>query len=160
MVDNNTLDPYFFGEAGVSYLIQDEGYQILFDVGYSDLFIKNAQRMGIQLRNLDFVVLSHGHLDHTWGLVPLIKLYTEAKVEKIDYHKPTVVTHPSSFLAKRIKGLEQIGSIISQEELSKHFKMKLSKGPLWLTEKLVFLGEIERKNSFEAKNPFGISGKR
>ncbi len=124
-------------------------------MGYSDLFIKNAQRMNIYIKNIDFVVLSHGHLDHTWGLVPLIKLYTEAKIEKINYHKPTLIAHPSSFFTKKLKGLKQIGSIISQEELSKHFRMKLSKVPIWLTEKLVFLGEIERKNNFEAQKAIG-----
>ena len=156
MLDNNTLiDRYFLGEPGVSYFIQDEGRKILFDVGYSDVFIKNAQKMNIHFRDLDYLVLSHGHLDHTWGLTSLIKYYTEASIEKIDCTKPTVITHPSSFLAKKVKGLKQIGSIISQEELSKHFKIKLSKGPLWLTERLVFLGEIERKNDFEAKNPIG-----
>jgi len=143
------------GEPGVSYLIQDEGCKILFDVGYSDVFIKNAQKMNIHFWDLDYIVLSHGHLDHTWGLTSLIKYYTEASIEKIDYTKPTVITHPSSFLAKKVKGLKQIGSIISQEELSKHFKMKLSKEPLWLTDRLVFLGEIERKNNFEAKKPIG-----
>jgi len=95
------------GEPGVSYFIQDEGQKILFDVGYSDIFIKNAQKMNIHFWDLDYLVLSHGHLDHTWGLTSLIKYYTEASIEKIDYNKPTVVTHPSSFLAKRIKGLEQ-----------------------------------------------------
>lgn len=156
MVDNNTLiDRYFLGEPGVSYLIQDEGRKILFDVGYSDIFIKNAQKMNIHFRDLDYLVLSHGHLDHTWGLTSLIKYYTEASIEKIDYNKLTLVAHPSSFLAKKVKGLKQIGSIISQEELSKHFEIKLSKVPLWLTDRLVFLGEIERKNDFEAKNPIG-----
>ena len=143
------------GEPGVSYFIQDEGRKILFDVGYSDVFIRNAQKMNIHFWDLDYLVLSHGHLDHTWGLASLIKYYTEASIEKIDYNKLTVVAHPSSFLTKKVKNLKQIGSIISQEELSKHFKMKLSKEPVWLTEKLVFLGEIERKNAFEAKNPIG-----
>lgn len=156
MVDNNTLiDRYFLGEPGVSYLIQDAGRKILFDVGYSDVFIKNAQKMNIHFRDLDYLVISHGHLDHTWGLTSLIKYYTEAAIEKIDGTKPIVIAHPYSFLAKKIKGLKQIGSIISQEELKKHFKIKLSKEPLWLTERLVFLGEIERKNDFEAKNPIG-----
>ncbi len=143
------------GEPGVSYFIQDEGRKILFDVGYSDVFIKNAQKMNIHFRDLDYLVLSHGHLDHTWGLTSLIKYYTETSIEKIDYNRLTIVTHPFSFLAKRIKGIKQIGSLISQEELSKHFRMNLSKEPLWLTERLVFLGEIERKNDFEAKNPIG-----
>lgn len=143
------------GEWGVSYFIQDEGKKILFDVGYSDIFIKNAQKMNIHFWDLDYLVLSHGHLDHTWGLTSLIKYYTEASIKKIDYNKLTVVTHPSSFLTKKFKKTKQIGSIISQEELSKHFKMKLTKEPLWLTDRLVFLGEIERKNNFEAKNPIG-----
>ena len=156
LVDNNTLiDHYFLGEPGASYFIQDEGCKILFDVGYSDVFIKNAQKMKIHFWDLDYLVLSHGHLDHTWGLTSLIKYYTEASIEKINYTKSTVITHPSSFLSKKVKGLKQIGSIISQEELSKHFKMKLSKGPLWLTERLVFLGVIERNNNFEAENPIG-----
>ncbi len=161
MVDNNTLiDRYFLGEPGVSYFIQEEEHKILFDVGYSDIFIKNAQKMNIHFRDLAYLVLSHGHLDHTWGLTSLIKYYTEASIEKIDYNKLTLVAHPSSFLAKKVKGLKQIGSIISQEELSKHFEIKLSKVPLWLTDRLVFLGEIERKNDFEAKNPIGKVGKR
>jgi len=156
LLDNNTLiDRYLYGEPGVSYLIEDEGKRILFDVGYSDAFIKNAQKMNIDLLDIDFLVLSHGHLDHTWGLDPLIRLYTEAIIEEIDYKKPTLVAHPLTFLTKTLNGLGEIGSTISETKLSKHFQIKLSKEPVWLTEKLVFLGEIERKNDFEAKGPIG-----
>jgi 7,8-dihydropterin-6-yl-methyl-4-(beta-D-ribofuranosyl)aminobenzene 5'-phosphate synthase len=156
LVDNNTLiDRYFYGEPGVSYFIEDEGKRILFDVGYSDVFIKNAQKMNINLLDVDFLVLSHGHIDHTWGLDPLIRLYTEAIIEEIDYKKPTLVAHPLTFLTKTLNGLEEIGSLISEEKLSKHFRIKLSKEPVWLTERLVFLGEIRRENDFEAKKPIG-----
>ena len=41
--------------------------KILFDAGYSDIFIKNAEKLGIDLTETDTVVLSHGHNDHTWG---------------------------------------------------------------------------------------------
>ena len=111
--------------------------------------------MKVNLNDLNYIVISHGHLDHTWGLVALVKFYTEAKIKKVNHLKPTLVSHPSSFLTKEFKGLKQIGSIISREELGRHFKMNLSKVPLWLTRKLVFLGEIERKNSFETKNSIG-----
>jgi len=60
-----------------------------------------------------------------------------------------------TFLTKTLNGLGEIGSIISKEKLSKHFELKLSENPVWLTEKLVFLGEIERKNDFEAQRPIG-----
>jgi len=156
LVDNNTLiDRYFYGEPGVSYFIEDKGKRILFDVGYSDVFIRNAQKMNINLLDLHFLVLSHGHLDHTWGLVPLIELYTEAIIEQLDHGKPTLVAHPLTLLTKTLDGLGEIGSIVSREKLSTHFQIKLSKAPVWLTEDLVFLGEIERKNDFEAKSPIG-----
>lgn len=156
LIDNNTLiDRYFYGEPGVSYFIDDEDKRILFDVGYSDAFIRNAQKMNTDLQELDFLALSHGHLDHTWGLDPLIRLYTEAVLENRPHKKPTLVAHPLTFLTRTVNGLGEIGSIISEEKLSKHFKLKLSKDPVWLTENMVFLGEIERKNDFEAKSPIG-----
>ena len=156
LLDNNTLiDRYFYGEPGVSYFIEDKGKKILFDVGYSDVFIRNAQKMGIDLLNIDFLVLSHGHMDHTWGLDPLIREYAEAVIEKIDHGRPIVIAHPLTFLTKTMNGLGKIGSIISKEKLSEHFRIRLSKDPVWLTERIVFLGEIERNNNFEAKIPIG-----
>jgi len=156
LVDNNTLiDRYFHGEPGVAYHLQDGGTRILFDVGYSDAFIRNAEKMGICLLDLDSVVLSHGHLDHTWGLYHLIKLYTETRMKKIDCDNPTLVAHPYTFLTRTVDGIPEIGSLISEDKLSCHFNMRLSKEPLWLTDNLVFLGEIERTNDFEAMAPIG-----
>lgn len=155
LVDNNTyIDRYFYGEPGVSYYIQDGDTNILFDVGYSDIFITNAHKMNVNLMNIDFVVISHGHNDHTWGLVPLIKLYTEAKAEKLQYNKPKLIAHPLAFNSKRLNN-DDIGSIVDGKILSNQFNIELTKNPIWLTEKLVFLGEIERKNSFENKVPIG-----
>ena len=74
LVDNNTLiDRYFLAEPGLSFLIEDGDTVVLFDTGYSDIFLKNAWKIGLSLTNIDYLVLSHGHLDHTWGLEPLIK---------------------------------------------------------------------------------------
>jgi 7,8-dihydropterin-6-yl-methyl-4-(beta-D-ribofuranosyl)aminobenzene 5'-phosphate synthase len=62
LVDNNTLiDRYLIGEPAVSYFIEADGKRILYDVGYSDAFIRNAQKLNIDLLNLDCLVLSHGH---------------------------------------------------------------------------------------------------
>lgn len=157
LVDNNTIiDRYFYGEPGVSYFIEDDNTNILFDVGYSDIFIKNAIKMGLDIRNIDSVVISHGHNDHTGGLFDLIKIYTECKIEKINYNKPNLISHPLAFLNKQTKEGEEIGSLIKEDKLSQHFNTNLSKDPIWLTDKLVFLGEIERINDFENKTPIGI----
>ncbi len=98
LADNNCLiDHYFYAEPALSFFIEDNNTRVLFDVGYSDVFMKNAEKLKINLRNLDYLVFSHGHLDHTWGLDPLIKLYSEAILEKLDLSKPTVVAHPLAF---------------------------------------------------------------
>lgn len=156
LVDNNTIiDRYFLAEPGISLYIEQGGKRILLDVGYSDVFIKNAQKMNIDLRNLDYVVLSHGHLDHTWGLDPLVRLYTESNIEGLPHKRPTILAHPLAFFSKTIDDLKEVGSLISRDKLSKHFAIELSKNPIWLTERLLFLGEIERKNDFECKKPMG-----
>jgi len=155
LVDNNTLiDRYFFAEPGISLYIEQGGKRLLLDVGYSDIFIKNAQKMNIDLRTLDYVVLSHGHQDHTWGLDPLVRLYTESQIEGIPHKRPKVLAHPEAFFSKIIDDME-IGSLLSRDKLSKNLPVELSKDPLWLTEKILFLGEIERKNDFEGKKPIG-----
>lgn len=156
LVDNNTLiDRYFLGEPGVSYYIEDQGTKVLFDAGYSDAFIRNAARLGIDLLDLDFIVLSHSHLDHTWGLVPLIRLFTEARTEGRHPRKPTLVTHPLT-LARRTWGeLPEIGSLLREDELSAHFSPRFTREPLPLNERLVFLGEIARIHDFEAGEPIG-----
>ncbi len=155
LVDNNTLiDRYFVGEPGVSYYIEDENINILFDTGYSDIFIKNAAKKQLNLYNLDYIVISHGHIDHTWGLVPLISMHTEAIIEGIDYKKPKFISHPNALLYKNY-GNEDIGSLLSKDKIKMHYELQLTKEPYWLTDKIVFLGEIERKNDFEGKEPIG-----
>jgi len=156
LVDNNTItDRYFVGEPGLSILIEDGQKRILFDTGYSDAFLLNAKRMNRPLYSLDYLVLSHGHLDHSWGLDALIRFFTEAQIENIPHKKPKLVAHPSVFATKTIGGIPEIGSILSQEKLARHFEFQLSNKPLWLTDRLVFLGEINRKMSFEGKNALG-----
>ncbi len=156
LIDNNTLiDRYFLGEPGVSYLILEGDKQVLFDVGYSNAFIINANKMNLNLLESDYIVLSHGHLDHTWGLDPLIKLYTEAKIESLPYREPFLVAHPQVFNSKSMDGLNEIGCTIPKSKLEKQFKLNLTRESFWLTDKLVFLGEIERTNDFENKEPVG-----
>ncbi|MDM8534539.1 MBL fold metallo-hydrolase [Clostridiaceae bacterium HSG29] len=155
LIDNNTLiDRYFIGEPGVSYYIEEEGKKILFDVGYSDAFIKNANKMEIELTNLDYLIISHGHLDHTWGLMPLFYLYTERVFENQNYNKPKLVAHTETFYSKTFDG-DEIGSLIDEKKLKNHFSIELSNKPVWITENLVFLGEIERTNDFENQFPIG-----
>lgn len=156
LVDNNTLiDRYFLGEPGFSLFIETENRKILFDTGYSDAFLINARKLDIDLRRLDTVVISHGHMDHTWGLAPLIRLLSEARIEGMESHPPTLVAHPEALIPKTINGGTVIGSLLSAADLDPHFTLRTSRDPVWLTDNLVYLGEIERTHAFEQPEPLG-----
>lgn len=150
LVDNATLtDRYFLAEPGLSIYLEDSGTRILFDTGYSGILASNARKMEINLLLAENIVLSHGHLDHTWGLDALVRLHTEAIFEGRERVEPTFIAHPDAFLTRSLDGAGEIGCHLSVEELSRHGKVLLTATPLWLTENLVFLGEIERRFEFE-----------
>jgi len=154
LVDNSTLtDRYFCGEPGLSFLIETEGKKILFDTGYSDMFLQNAEKMGISLLDLDVVVLSHGHLDHSGGLFPLIRHMTRSIIEGISVKKPLLVAHPWCFYPRPKLPVPDIGMILSEQELSRFFDVCTTTTPRHLTKNLVFLGEVERNFEFERIDP-------
>lgn len=64
-------------EHGLSFHICCHGKNILFDCGSSDGVQFNARKLGIDLRELDAVVLSHGHYDHAGGFRFLVRSGTD-----------------------------------------------------------------------------------
>lgn len=124
---------------GLSFLV-DAGKKVLFDTGPSDLVLHNAKRLDINLDEIDYIVLSHGHFDHGNGL------------EYLPGNKK-LICHPSVF-AKRYREKEghYIGISSSREELEAKYDLLLTKEPVRVSERIIFLGEIPRLNDFEAKN--------
>lgn len=71
----NTVGPVSgtLGEHGFAALLEGEGLSILFDTGMGETLLGNALRMNKSLHRVARVVLSHGHFDHTGGLLPLLR---------------------------------------------------------------------------------------
>jgi len=156
LVDNITLtDKYYIGESGLSLYIEADRKKILFDTGYSDILLVNARKMGIDLRNIDYIVLSHGHADHTGGLVHFLKYYFNAKRERRLHKTPIVVAHPYCFYRRPKLPLRNIGFPLAKAMIEEYFPTKTTKQPLWLTKRLVFLGEVERTQPFERSRSGG-----
>jgi 7,8-dihydropterin-6-yl-methyl-4-(beta-D-ribofuranosyl)aminobenzene 5'-phosphate synthase len=80
LVENTSIGMDFPSEHGLSLYIQTDSRKILFDMGGSSLFWENALRMGIDLAQVDFAVISHGHSDHGGGLKTFLDQNKTAKV--------------------------------------------------------------------------------
>ena len=80
LVENCVYGRKLQAEHGLSLYIEIQGNRILFDTGASDLFIRNARLLHIDLQKVDYLILSHGHSDHTGGLRYFLELNTQATV--------------------------------------------------------------------------------
>lgn len=80
LVENCVYGRKLQAEHGLSLYIETSGHRLLFDTGASDLFIRNARLLHIDLQKVDYLILSHGHSDHTGGLRYFLELNTQATV--------------------------------------------------------------------------------
>ena len=78
--DNRSNDSRLFTEHGLSIILQTEKHKILLDTGASDVFFRNAEQLGIDLSDVDYVFISHGHSDHAGGLRCFLEHNRQAKV--------------------------------------------------------------------------------
>ena len=146
LADNNV---YFgtrhTGEHGFSCYIEDGESCVLFDTGYSDVFMRNAANMDIDLSNLTDIVLSHGHDDHTGGLRYLTK--------RVDLRDVTLTAHPGVFDRRIINGREA-SCPLTAEELGEKCTLRLSREPLRISDNLLFLGGIPQLTD-QTRAPLG-----
>ena len=80
LVDNRTDDSAMETEHGLSILLETNHRRILLDTGASDLLIRNAKRLGVDLSTIDYVFISHGHSDHAGGLRYVMEKNNTAKI--------------------------------------------------------------------------------
>ncbi|NOR75336.1 MAG: MBL fold metallo-hydrolase [Draconibacterium sp.] len=139
ILTENVAGGKFIAEHGLSYLVEIDGEKILFDTGNSDVFLKNAEILGIDIHNsVEKIVLSHGHWDHGDGL------------RFID--NKTLITHPDSFLKRYRKADHSaVGLSLAKEEIKNKFDLIESKKSIKVTDNLFFLGKIPRNSNFESK---------
>ncbi len=138
LVENNSrIDNYLLAEPAFSLFIELDDRKILFDMGYSKVFLKNAEVLKINLDDITDVVLSHGHNDHTGGLQ---FFYPKNKFIKI-------TAHPNIFDEKFESNGIAYSCPVSKKDLENRFILNLTSKAYNITDKLIFLGEIENNTS-------------
>jgi 7,8-dihydropterin-6-yl-methyl-4-(beta-D-ribofuranosyl)aminobenzene 5'-phosphate synthase len=90
LVENTASGAGILAEHGLAYWIEHDAQHVLLDSGQGGVLVNNAYRLGIALRAIDALVLSHGHYDHTGGVADALR--TNRPV--------TVYAHPAAFAPK------------------------------------------------------------
>lgn len=147
LIENNPSDDeLLFHEHGLSLFIECDDLKILFDTGKSGDFIDNAEKLNIDLNNLDYVILSHGHYDHTGGLKKLIKNFNgsfKLVVGEGFYHE--------KYRRLDNGGYRFIGNEFNKDYLvEKDISLKYIKDDVTnITDSIMIFTNFERTNDFE-----------
>ena len=65
---------------GLSFYVETSKHKLLLDLGPSEETLHNAEKLGINLSEADTVILSHGHYDHSGGIMPFVKINPDADI--------------------------------------------------------------------------------
>lgn len=152
LCDNHTyIDQYYLGEPAFSCLIEDGDQTILFDTAYSDTVPENARRMGIPLVKLNTLVLSHGHCDHTRGLIAL--------QEVVPLKNVRTIAGPGTFDVKILERPsdpdDTFGSPWREEEVRTKTRLTITDQPMKLSDYVTYSGFIPRQLDFDHPDPIG-----
>lgn len=163
IADNLVLKPGLWGQWGLSYLLEltdQEGKprKVLFDTANDKKpYLYNIKTLELDLSDLDAIVLSHGHSDHTVATVETVNMTNGC----------TVYAHPHTFQpryyedknGKRIRGGVPEDQGIKEIEAAGG-EVILTREPVEVVPGLWTTGQIPRRNDFEkVPQPMG-GGKR
>ncbi len=80
LCENSPSSPEFEAEHGLSFYVETATRRFLFDFGATSVFLRNAERLGVDVSSVDAAFLSHGHRDHGGGLAAFLEKNTKAPV--------------------------------------------------------------------------------
>lgn len=133
-------------EHGLSFFVETKRHKLLVDSGATELFLQNAKTLGVDLTKVDTFILSHGHYDHSGGLMAFARIAPNARIYLKDtaggehYHlMPDLEKYIG--IDKRIMELPQIvkvsGDLQIDEELFLFSDINGTRYPKWSNSELV-----------------------
>lgn len=145
LAENTAAGRGLLAEHGLSFWIEAGQQHILFDVGQTDVFARNARILGIDLSRTNAIVLSHGHYDHTGGLSKAMQLAPHTRV----------FLHPDALnpkFSRRNDGVcHDVGMpVLTKSDIRRRCAdLILTDQPTQITDGVFVTGTIPRTNGFE-----------
>lgn len=146
--DNPSTDLNLLYEHGLSLYIETDEINILFDTGKSGNFIENAEKLHINLNDTKYVILSHGHYDHSGGF--------EKFVDKFKTSFTLIVG--KGFFNKKYKYVDEtykyIGNYFNEEFVKQNnITIKhVNEDIFYITKNVMVFTNFKKYNDFEVIN--------
>jgi 7,8-dihydropterin-6-yl-methyl-4-(beta-D-ribofuranosyl)aminobenzene 5'-phosphate synthase len=144
LVDNQA-GPGLTTEHGFSLWIEADGRHILFDTGQGPALPMNARTLGVDLRQTDMLVLSHGHYDHTGGIPHVLHVAPNAHV----YCHPGVVQPRYSLRNGSPKPAHMPSDAMAALDRLPEKHLRWTSEAVMLSENIGLTGPIPRQTTFE-----------
>ena len=142
LVEDTALDGSLLAEHGLSFWIEYGDKRILFDTGQSDILVRNAKTLGINLAEADAIVISHGHYDHTGGLSAILDIAPKA----------TIYLHHAALepkFSRKTSGVKSIGMSYLAKKAVQRRHVVWTATPTQIFPGMSVTGQVPRINNFE-----------
>lgn len=148
--DRAPRDSKLKAEHGISFFVESGDGRVLFDTGRSGpVLMHNMAQLGIEPQQIEALILSHAHNDHTGGLLGLLD-----RVGGIPLH-----AHPNLFcdrFQKTDTGPRQVGPAMERDALAARVVLRLSTEPVEVIPGVWTTGEISARPEAEGRSPYHI----
>ena len=137
----------FWGEHGLAFLIEAEGYRVLFDTGQSGtVLLHNLELLNMDSMTIDALAISHDHYDHTGSLPRLL-----------DQVRPGIPLYANLDLfrerySRREGELQMISALQNGQTLAARLTLELSQNPQEILPNLWTTGEIVERPEPEGRS--------
>lgn len=133
LVENTSISPDYLHKHGLSLYIETSNHKILFDLGSNGLFLENAKKLGVNIAEIDTVIISHGHADHGGALARFFEVNHIAKV----------YIRENAFDKHKIKVMGMLFDVGLDESLKKHPQLVLTDSRTVIDDELMLFSDID-----------------
>jgi len=138
----------FLAEHGLSLLIEHAGKKVLYDAGQSSAVVSNLSLLGLRPSELDILVVSHGHYDHTGGIFHVLQ-HARKKIPVYAHKGVFQARYSTSGQQLRFIGIPHEKELLTSLGAEWHFVDE----PTEIIPGLWVSGHIPRNTAYETGDP-------